>query len=69
MREGELLTGLSDRAPAVVALVPLHRAHLFEEAIHRLFVVEQLAVEVAGIPVKQDTADVEDHRLDGRPGT
>ena len=52
-----------------MALVPLQRAHLFEEAIHRLFVVEQLAVEVAGVPVEQDAADVEDHRLDVRPGT
>ena len=49
-----------------MALVPLHRAHLLEEAIHRLFIVEQLSVEVAGVPVEQDATDVEDHRFDRR---
>jgi hypothetical protein len=34
-----------------MALVPLHGAHLSQEAIHRLVVVEKLAVEVTGVPV------------------
>jgi hypothetical protein len=64
MSSCELLTRLNDGVTAVMPLVPLHRAHLFKEAVHRFFVLEQLAVEMARVPVEQDTADVEDHRLD-----
>jgi hypothetical protein len=52
------------RAP-VVRLVPFERADPREEVLHLLFVVEELAVEVARVPVDEHAPDVEDHGVSG----
>jgi hypothetical protein len=49
---------------AVVSLVPLERADLREELLHRGLVVKQLSIEVSGVPVEQHTADVEHNGID-----
>ena len=51
--------------PAPVLLgVPLRGADGGQELLHRGLVGQQLAVEVARVPVDQDPAQVEHHRLD-----
>ena len=48
----QLARRLGERAPGILALVPLRRADVGEEILHRRVVaVEQLAVEMARIPV------------------
>ncbi len=52
---------LRRRSGRVLLLVPLDGAYLGEEILHRRFVAgEQLAVEVARIPVDQHAAEIED---------
>ena len=38
-------------------------SYLVEELLHFGLVREQLAVQVAGVPIEQDAANVEDDRL------
>src|SRR5690606_4697546 len=56
---GEELDGFGERPPAILLQVPFGRADIAEEGLHLGFVFEQRAVEVAGIPVDKDTAEVE----------
>ena len=59
---------LFGRHPEVVRVMPLHRANLGQKAFHRRVVAaEQLPVQVAGVPVEQDAAEVENDRA-GPPG-
>src|SRR3990167_1720687 len=44
----------------VLHLVPLGGGHRGEETLHFLGIGDQLAVEVARVPVEQDTAHIED---------
>src|ERR1035437_2917352 len=49
--------------------MPRRRTDLGEEPFHLRLVRDQLAVEVPGVPIEQDAAHVEHHRLDRRvPG-
>ena len=52
--------GGSEGSAPVLLQVPVRRADLRQEPLHPLMVVEDLAVEMAGIPIEQDVADVED---------
>ncbi len=54
--------GLGERAAGIVLQMPRHGADLGEEALHRgIVTVEQLAIEMARVPVEQDSAEIEDH--------
>ena len=48
--------------------MPLDRAHVGQEALHLRLVVEQLAVQVARVPVEQDAAEVEHDRTGSSVG-
>ncbi len=47
-------------AAPVLQAMPLRRGHRGEETLHFLRIRDQLAVEMAGVPVEQDAAHVED---------
>ena len=65
----QCLDRLRPRPAGIELGVPLLAADLGEEALHRGVVAgEQLAVEVARIPVDADAAEVEDDGLDRRGG-
>ena len=65
MAGGQLGTGLRDAAAEIMRGVPLRRAHFGQELLHRgLVAVEQLAVEMTGIPVQQHPAEIEHHGAD-----
>ncbi len=53
------------RYAPIVGVVPGGRADLGEEPLHLRLVVEQAAVEVPGVPVQQDAAQVEHDCPDG----
>ena len=64
MAGGQLGAGFGDAFAAVLFLVPGRGAHLGEEVLHRSHVAcEQLAVQVARVPVNEDPAQVEQHGL------
>ena len=55
------------RPAGVLATVPFVRADGGEKMLHRCLVAgEQLAVEVTGIPVDQDAAEIEHNDITGR---
>ena len=55
-------SGVGDEATRILAAVPFLRADGRQEMLHRRFVtIEQLAVEIAGIPIDEDPAEVKDH--------
>ena len=66
MPGGELGARRRGRDAPVVGRMPCRRTDLGEEPFHLRLVREQLAVEVPRVPIEQDAADVEHHRLDRR---
>src|SRR4029077_8373083 len=64
MARDELPHGLGEGAAAILLQIPGRRADIRKEPLHALFVGEELAVEMAGIPVEQDVADVENDGVD-----
>ena len=46
--------GLGPWSPRILLPIPLRGRHLGKELLHLLRIVEQLTVQVAGIPVDQD---------------
>lgn len=57
----KLSDGLDERSAGVLLAVPSRRGDLGEELLHSLFVArEQLAIQMARIPVDQHAAEVED---------
>jgi DeoR/GlpR family transcriptional regulator of sugar metabolism len=66
MKGSELGARCRGRNAAVMGRMPGRRTDLGEEPFHLRFVDEQLAVEVPGVPIEQNTAQVEDHCLDRR---
>jgi hypothetical protein len=65
MHRLQLACGLSRIATLVLRPMPLRGGHGGEEALHFVRLRDQLAVEVAGVPVEQHAAQVEDR--DRRP--
>jgi hypothetical protein len=53
-------------AAGILHLMPFAGGHLSQESLHFRGVGNQLAVEVAGVPVDQHAAEIEDRH--GRPG-
>src|SRR3954469_3964867 len=52
---------LSKRSAAILLPVPVRRANMRQEVLHRREIaVEQAAVEIARIPVNQDAAQIKD---------
>ena len=66
MPGGELGARCSGRDAPVMGRMPRRRTDLGEEPFHLRLVRDQLAVEVPGVPIEQDAAHVEHHRLDRR---
>jgi hypothetical protein len=62
---GERLDRIAPGATGVLGVVPREEADLGEERFD-LVLGHQLPVEVAGVPVDQHPAEVEDHCRDGR---
>src|SRR5262249_49366286 len=54
-------------AAGILLLVPFLRAHRGEEILHCASIGEELAVEVARVPVDEDAAEIEDDGLDADP--
>jgi len=48
-------------AAVILHRVPFPRGHLGQESLHLGGVGDQLAVEVAGVPIDQHAAEIEDH--------
>ena len=46
--------GLHPWTPRVLLRIPLRGGHLGKERLHLLGIVEQLAVQVAGVPIDKD---------------
>ena len=59
MARRELRERFGEGTAGVLPLVPLARANLREELLHRGFVGEKLAIQVARVPVEQHAAQVE----------
>ena len=64
MTRDEISDGIAPGTPGILPLVPCGRADLGEKTLHRRLVVEQLPVQVTGIPVDQHAAEIEYHDLD-----
>ena len=63
MREfsGKGCDTLHERATLILMLIPFHEIYFFEEALNPFRVIwEETLVDVAGIPFKQDIAEIED---------
>jgi hypothetical protein len=58
--------GLVAGPPGILELIPLGRADLGKKALHRSVVVEQLPIQVAGIPVEHHATEIENGDLDRR---
>ena len=61
MLSDQNLDRLGEGPARVLVRVPLGRGHLGQERLHLVRVFEQLPVQVARVPVDEDTAEVEDH--------
>src|SRR4029077_11101860 len=59
--------GLGEKPSSVLALIPVRGAYRCKEVLHRrLIAVEQLAVQVARVPIDEDATKIEhDHRSFG----
>src|SRR5580704_1320923 len=60
----ELPHGLGEGAAAILLQIPGGRADIREKPLHALFVGEEVAVEMAGVPIEEDVADVENDGVD-----
>jgi len=59
---GQHLDGFGPRPAGILGRVPVLRRDLGKEALHGCRILEQRAVQVARIPVDEDTAEIEDDR-------
>src|SRR5262249_25578873 len=61
----ESCRGLGTLSSGILRLMPGCRANLGKEALHLRLIRDELAVEVAAVPLPQHVADIEDDGGDG----
>src|SRR5262249_58274177 len=65
----DLGDAVGERSPGIELGVPRLRPHPAQEALHRIGVVEQLAIQVARVPLDHDVAEIEHECRRGHGGT
>ncbi|XHS01628.1 hypothetical protein ACFB49_32360 [Sphingomonas sp. DBB INV C78] len=63
VERGKLRAGLGKRPPGIMLAVPFEGDDARKKILQRRRIGDQAGVEVAGMPVEQDMADVKDDRF------